>query len=133
MALISCKECSKQVSSNAPQCPHCGATVNDKLVNIQQKAVTTIKQINNYVEDSETVISNLKYYGRAVLYTGGGLGLLITYEILTTSRGLTPSEGLIHAAIILLLFTGAALFMNMMLVSLSFIVAYLKTISEKIK
>ena len=36
MALIKCKECGKEISTQAEECPHCGAFNKDNPVNVLQ-------------------------------------------------------------------------------------------------
>ncbi len=38
MALIKCKECGKEVSSNATTCPNCGNPINDDTITREIKA-----------------------------------------------------------------------------------------------
>lgn len=42
MAIISCPECSNQVSDKAPYCPHCGFSITSKIINADTKSKLSI-------------------------------------------------------------------------------------------
>jgi len=37
MALIKCPECKKEISTTAEACPHCGALINEEIIQLQKK------------------------------------------------------------------------------------------------
>lgn len=46
MALIKCRECSKDVSSEAPTCPHCGVLGPDPATSHQAIALENLRKTN---------------------------------------------------------------------------------------
>lgn len=71
VALINCPECSKQVSSQAPSCPNCGAPI-ASAVDIERAgtALTTVQETSKRLK-VHILIS-------AFLFWGGLIGVLAT-------------------------------------------------------
>lgn len=102
MALITCKECGKEISSTAESCPHCGHKTDIAAVNAQKRdrgiafyigvaaiciglfilipALSTLMENYNdwyfwnwYTERSDEVVRNI---GWGIGLIGGGLGVV---------------------------------------------------------
>ena len=103
MALITCKECGKEISSTAESCPHCGHKTETAAKNAQLKdrsiafyialaavciglfllipALSTLMENYNdwyfwnwYTDRSDEVVRNI---GLGIGLTGGGLGVML--------------------------------------------------------
>ena len=70
MALINCPECSKQISSSTPQCPHCGYPINQKQsIKVQFPQTKTLIQGCYVYDENGHLLAECKQGGVATFET----------------------------------------------------------------
>lgn len=97
MALITCSDCLRSVSSDAPSCLHCGARI-DGAAAIRRKEILT---------DAQRDWDNRRFMAKVWFFSGWALLMLMWLAGISISDGFVGYAGL--AAVVVLMGYGAVL------------------------